>query len=414
MKKYAIIGNGPAGAVAAETLRKLDDESEITVVTSEPCSFYRREHIAGLISGDETEERLFEKGKDFYVKIGAELVTGRVIQVSSEKNQLTLDDRSSIRYDSLLIASGAKPISVPWPGMQLDGISTLYTLDDAKKVSKLVKEATDVLVIGGGTIAMKAVPILRGIGLKVSLIEKADRLWPAMFDKKASEIVENSLEEGGAEVLLNEEVVELEGKDGKIQSVRLKSQQTLRCDLFLITMGIRPNIDFLEGSGISVDQGVLVDHHLRTNVANVYAAGDVAQAPDPLFQAPVLHPTWGYAEEQGEIAAHNMAGVEREYQGAVPLFSMNVYDIGIVTAGVTQLRTNFEELSRFSLHESLYRKFLLQANRLLGLILMGKRLDRKLLKPQAKKAVLNMVDAGNSKTDLLKEGFDFNLLLGET
>lgn len=304
-------------------------------MTSEGLPFYKREHIAGLISGDETEEQLFEKGNDFYVKIGAKLVTGRVIQVSSEKNQLTLDDSSSIRYDSLLIASGAGPISLPWPGMQLDGISTLYTLDDAKKVSKLVKEATDVLVIGGGTIAMKVVPILRRIGLKVSLIEKADRLWPTMFDRKASEIVENSLEEGGAEVLLNEEVVELEGKDGRIQSARLKSQQTLQCDLFLITMGIRPKIDFLEGSRISVDQGVLVDHHLRTNVANVYAAGDVAQAPDPLFQAPVLHPTWGYAEEQGEIAARNMAGVEREYQGAVPLFSLNVYDIGIVTAGIT-------------------------------------------------------------------------------
>src|SRR3972149_9196810 len=122
MKEYATIGSGPAGAVAAETLRKLDEESEITVVTSEGCPFYRREHIAGLISGDETEEQLFEKGKDFYAKIGAELVTGRVIQVSSEKNQLTLDDSSSISYDSLLIASGAKPISVSWPGMQLDGI----------------------------------------------------------------------------------------------------------------------------------------------------------------------------------------------------------------------------------------------------------------------------------------------------
>jgi len=101
-------------------------------------------------------------------------------------------------------------------------------------------------------------------------------------------------------------------------------------------MGIRPSIDFAKRSEIKLDRGVLVDHHLRTNVPNVYAAGDVAQVQDPLFQAPMLHPNWDFAEKQGEIAAYNMVGMERKYEGAVPLFSMGVYDLGIVTAGITQ------------------------------------------------------------------------------
>jgi len=411
MKKYVIIGSGPAGATAAETIRKLDEKCKITVVTDEGYPFYKREHIAGLISGDETEEGLFERGKDFYEKIGAELIVGRVIQLSPRKNQLVLDNSSIIHYDSLLIASGGKPIKPPWPGVQLDGISTLYTLDDAKKVTKLVEEAKSAVIIGAGTIAMKAVPILRKTGLKVSLVEKADRLWPTMFDKRASEVVEHRIKEDGAEIILNEEVSEFTGAKDNVQTVRLKSQRTLTCDLVLLTMGIRPSVDFLKESGIQLDRGVVVNQHLQTNVPNVYAAGDVAQVPDPLFQVSALHPNWSYAEEQGEIAAYNMAGVEREYDGAVALFSMDVYDLGIVTAGITQTQGNFEELSRFSLHESLYRKLVLQGNRLVGAILIGKRLNRKLLKPQVKKAVMKTVDVKNYKADLLKEDFDFNIIL---
>lgn len=407
MRRYLIIGSGAAGATAAETLRKLDEESEITVVTDEGYPFYRREHLAGLISGEETEEGLFEKGKDFYQKIGAKLVKGYVTQVSTEKNLVILNDGSAINYHSLLIASGGKPIVLAWPGIQLEGISALYTLDDAKKVCKLVREAENAVVIGAGTIAMKAVPLLRKVGLKVSLVEKTDRLWPTMFDKKASEIVENKLRENGTEILLNEEVTEFKNRNRKIQSVSLKSQRTLPCDIALVTMGIRPNIDFARGSEIKLDRGVLVDHHLRTNVPNVYAAGDVAQVPDPLFQTPMLHPSWDYAEEQGEIAAYNMAEVERKYKGAVPLFSMSVYDLGIVTAGITQPQGDFEELSRFSPHESLYRKFIFQGSRLVGAILISSKLNRKVLKPQLKKAVLEMVDMGVNKTDVLSEDLNF-------
>lgn len=413
MKQYVIIGGGPAGATAAETLRKLDDKGEITVVSDEAYPFYKREHIAGLISNDRTEEELFVKGRDFYQKIGVNLVKGRVLKVSVKENRVLLDKGSAITYDSLLIASGGKPIVPPWPGIQLEGILTLYTLDDAKKVTKLAKEAKSVVIIGGGTIAMKAIPLLRKIGLKVSLVEKMDRLWSRMFDKRASEIVENKLKENGTKILLSEEVVEFKGKGAKVKAVVLKSQQTIPCDLVIVTIGIRPSINFLRDSMIKLDRGVLVDQHLKTNVPNVYAAGDVAQVPDPLFRTPTLHPNWSYAEEQGEIAVYNMAGFGNEYEGAVPLFSMDVYDLGIVVAGITQPQGNFEELSKLSLHESLYRKFVLQDNKLIGALIIGKGLKRKLLKSLVKKAVLKMVKTDDRKIDLLREDFDFASILSK-
>jgi len=413
MKHYVIIGGGPAGATAAETLRRLDANGKITLISDEGHPFYKREHIASLISNDRTETELYTKGKDFFKNIGVNFVKGHVSKVFTKENQVILDNGAIITYDSLLIASGGKPIAPPWPGIQLRGISTLYTLDDARKVTKLAKEAKSVVVIGGGTIAMKTVPLLRKIGLKVVLVEKMDRLWSRMFDKRASEIVKNKLEEKGAEVLLGEEVVRFESSKGKVEAVVLKSQRKVPCDLVLVTIGIQPNIEFLKDSGIKLDKGVVVNHHLRTNISNIYAAGDVAQTPDPLFETPTLHPTWGYAEEQGETAAYNMAGLDKKYEGAIPLFSMNVYDLGIVTAGITQPQGDFEELSRLSTSESLYRKFVLQGNRLVGALIIERGLNRKLLKPLIKKAILNMVNVSGNKTDLLRKDFDFSQFLSE-
>jgi NAD(P)H-nitrite reductase large subunit len=232
-----------------------------------------------------------------------------------------------------------------------------------------------------------------------------------MFDNKASSIVEKTIKENGTEILFNDEVIKFNGSNRKVNQVLLKSHHTISCDLVIVIIGIRPNIDFLKDSMITHDGGVFVDQYLRTNIPNVYAAGDVAQVPDPLFQKPTLHPTWGYAKEQGEIAAYNMAGFEKEYEGAVPLFSFNIHDLGVVTAGITRPHGNFEILSRFSLQEGIYRKFVLNENKLIGALIIGKKINRKQLKPLLKKAILKMVDVSARKTELLKDDFDFNSIL---
>lgn len=388
MKRYLIIGSGPAGATATETLWKLDGKEDITVISDEGYPYYRREHLARLISGDKSEEELFEKGKDFYKKMGVNFVGGTVLKVSSEQNQVTLTDGRTLDYDSLLIATGGKPIVPPWRGIQLEGVSTFYNLDDARRVTRLARKAKNVAVIGGGTIALKMIPHLRKIGINVSVVEKADRLWSETLDNKASKIIEERLRREGTELWFNEEVVELEGENARIKSVVLKNGQKLPCDLAIITVGIRPSIAFLEGSGVKTERGVLADQYLRTSIPNIFAAGDVTQTFDPILSEPRLHPSWSYAEEQGEIVAHNMAGSEREVQGVINLFSMGVYDLDIVTAGVTRSDQSFEELSRLSFHENVYRKFLLRENKLIGALIIGKNLNRSLLKQQIRQTIL--------------------------
>ncbi len=420
MKQYIIIGSGPAGATAAETLRELDTKGKIVVITDEKYTYYKREDLVSFLAKEKSEDELYPKGKDFYDKIGATLLHLLVIKVDSSKNQVVLENNSVLQYNSLLIASGGKPIVPPWPGVNLNGISTLFTLEDAKKVADLMEKVKNVVIIGAGAIALKAIPLLSKFDLEISLIEKLDRIWPCMLDSKASIILEKKLRDQNINLYLNQEVTGFKGRNNNVNSVLMKNGEEIPADLVLITIGIRSNLNYLKDSLIKTDIGILADEYLRTNIPNVYVAGDIAQIPDPLYEARVLHPTWSYAEEQGKIAGYNMVNIEKRYEGAVALQTTGFYDLNIVTGGITQpeketalkyLNQEFEEFSRLSVPEEFFKKFIVRNNKLIGIILIGKNINRKQLKPLVKKALLQRTDLSKLKEDLLNDSFDFNYII---
>ncbi|MBY8988082.1 MAG: FAD-dependent oxidoreductase, partial [Candidatus Lokiarchaeota archaeon] len=231
-------------------LRKFDNQGKITMISNENYSYYKRSKIIQLISKSCTEEELFLEGINFYKEIGANFLYNHVTEVLPEKNQVLLKDSSILKYDSLLIASGGKPVVIPWKNVNLEGISTLYTLDDAKKVANIACNVKNAVIIGGGSIAMKVVKNLLKIGLHVSIIEKATHLWPIGFDRKVARIIEHKLKENKVKLYLNEEVVGFNGENGRVSSITLRNQQEIPCDLVIITIGMKPNIDFLKNSGI--------------------------------------------------------------------------------------------------------------------------------------------------------------------
>jgi len=191
----------------------------------------------------------------------------------------------------------------------------------------------------------------------------------------------------------------------------LRNQQEIPCDLVIITIGMKPNIDFLKNSGILLDKGVIVDKFMRTNISNIYAAGDVAQTEDPLFDTPILHPTWGNAKKQGKIAAKNMIGNMTEYKGTIPIQTIKILGFRAISAGIAHSKNNFDEISWISFQNGFCRKFVINNNRLVGALLLGKDLNKKKLKPLIKKAVFNMVDVSRYKTKLLDEDFDLNKII---
>ncbi|MFX1359840.1 MAG: NAD(P)/FAD-dependent oxidoreductase, partial [Promethearchaeota archaeon] len=256
-------------------MRKHDIEGEIIIISDEDYQFYKRSKIINLISASCSEDDLFIKGKKVYDENNIRFINDHVERVIPEKQQIILKSGDSFHYDYLLIASGGSPIILPWKGVELEGIYTLYNLDDAKKVAEQACNAEHVVVIGGGSIAMKAIQNFKKIGLDISIIEKSSHLWPIGFDRKVARIVEKKITENGIHIYLEEEIVEFKGKNGKLSSIVLKSGQEILTDLAVITIGMKPNIDFLISSGVKIEKGILVDSYLRTNIPNIYAAGDV-------------------------------------------------------------------------------------------------------------------------------------------
>ncbi len=319
-----------------------------------------------------------------------------------------MDNERVIHYDSLLVATGGSPIIFPWKGVNLKGVSSLYTLDDAKLVAEMVCNAEKAVIVGGGSIAMKVIKNLVKIGIETTIIEKASHLWPIGFDRKVARIIEGDIKKHGVEIYLNEEVVEFKGEQGMIKSVLLKSGKEIPADLAIITIGMRPNIEFLKDSGVIMDKGIIVNEFLQTNISNIFAAGDVAQIYDPLYDSFILHPTWGNAKKQGKIAALNMIRLSKKYRGTIPIQTINIFSFKAISAGITHSKKNFDEISLISFDKSLARKYVLKNDKLMGILTLEKNLNKKKVKPLIKKAILNMVDISNNKNQLLKLDFDFN------
>ncbi|MFX1303619.1 MAG: NAD(P)/FAD-dependent oxidoreductase [Promethearchaeota archaeon] len=405
------MGGGPAGATAALEIRNYDIEGEIILISNENYQFYKRSKIINLISASCSEDELFLKGKKVYDENNIKFIYNHVDKIIPEKQQILLKSGDLIHYDSLLIASGGSPIILPWKGVELGGIYTLYNLDDAKKVAKHVCNVERVVIIGGGAIAMKAIQNFKKIGIDISIIEKSSHLWPIGFDRKVARIVEKKIKENGIHIYLDEEVIEFKGDNGKLSSVILKSGREIHTDLAVITIGMKPNIDFLIGSGVKVEKGIFVDSYMRTNIPNIYAAGDVAQIFDPLYKTPILHPTWGNAKRQGKIAARNMVGVNVEYDGTIPIQTIKIFGLTAIAVGITHSKKNFDELSWISYQKDLSRKFVLENDHLLGALILGKNFNKKAIKPILKKAIFNKTPINDYEHLLLKENIDFNKIL---
>ncbi|GAH15233.1 unnamed protein product, partial [marine sediment metagenome] len=215
------------------------------------------------------------------------------------------------------------------------------------------------------------------------------------------------------QIYLNEEVVEFRGDNEKLTHVVLKSGLEISADIAIITIGIKPSVDFLKDTYVKVDQGVIVDSNLRTTIPNIFAAGDVAQIYDPLYNIPMLHPTWGNAKKQGRIAAINMTGGNMIYKGAIPIQTIRIFGFKAIAVGITHSKKNFDEISWVSFEKEQCRKLVLRNNRLVGVLVLGKDIDKKTLKPLLKKIVTQQIEVDHFSSLLLEEDLDFETLFNE-
>ncbi|MDO8959266.1 MAG: FAD-dependent oxidoreductase [Rhodocyclaceae bacterium] len=335
--KHIIIGNGPAGLVAAETLRRLQPAAEIALIGDEKEPPYSRMAIPYFLIGNITDAGThLRKAHDHYVQHRIHLIQGRVTQVDPAAKQIEFTDGERLPYDKLLIATGSHPIRPPIPGMDDPAIHSCWTLDDARAIAAGVKPGTRVVQMGAGFIGCIIMEALAARGAKLTVVEMGDRMVPRMMNPVAGNMIARWCERKGVRVHTGARVKEIlrSQEDGGALCACLESGDRLVADMVISATGVRPNIAFLEGSGIATHAGVLVDQRMQTSLPDIYAAGDVAEAMNFSTRQRVLNAIQPNATEQARIAALNMAGEEAQSQGSL---AINVLDtLGLISASFGQ------------------------------------------------------------------------------
>ncbi|WP_291929754.1 FAD-dependent oxidoreductase [Limnohabitans sp.] len=349
MTHHVILGAGPAGVIAAETLRKHAPNDTITLVGDEPDAPYSRMAIPYLLIGNIDERGTYlRKSATHFDDLRITQVKAKVTRVDAAGKTVQLDNGQSISFDKLLIATGSHPVRPPIAGMDLPGVHPCWTLEDARAIQALAKPGARVLQMGAGFIGCIIMEALAVRGVKLSVVEMGDRMVPRMMGPVAGGMIRDWCEAKGVQVFTGTKVEAIEsgaekGLLGKLAAavgmssddasgalrVRLSNGQAVEADLVISATGVRPAIGFLEGSGITCLQGVLTDQHLQTNVPGIYAAGDCAEAFDLVSGKTIVSAIQPNAAEQARVAALNMLGQKTELKGVTQI---NVLDtLGLIS-----------------------------------------------------------------------------------
>ena len=328
--QYLIIGAGPAGVNAAESLRQLDPDAAIRIIGDEPEPPYSRMAIPYLLMNrvDEHGTHLRDQA-DHFAGLDIQVVQGRVAKVDPPAHRVTLEDGSVVAYNKLLIATGSSPANPPIPGIDGPNVSSCWTLADARVILDSAQPGSHVALIGAGFIGSIILEALGMRGVRLSVIEQGERMVPRMMGAQAGGLLKRWCEEKGVEVHTGVAVDRIESN-----GVHLADGTHIDADLVITATGVRPNVAFLEGSGVTVDQGVVIDRHFRTSEQDVYAAGDVAQGLDFCTGEYAVHAIQPTASDHGHLAAANMSGHPALYEGSM---NMNVLDtLGLLSCSFGQ------------------------------------------------------------------------------
>ncbi len=374
--KYLIVGNSVAAIAAVDGIREVDADGSLTLIAREPHHTYSRPLITYLLGGRVDEEQMLYRPRDWYEKAKVNALLGtEVTAVHPDDHLVETADGRTIGYGRLLIAVGGTPI-VPRDveGTDAEGVFTFTTWDDARAIADYIEErgVRSAVIVGGGLIGLKSVEALIELGIETTVVELADRMLSATFDRTASELAQRRLADAGVGVLCDTTTTEILAQDGRVVAVRLTGGETLPCDLVIFAIGVLPSTSLVAGTDIRLDRGILVDDHMRTSAEDVYAAGDVAQATELIGGEKRCIAIFPNAYRQGAIAGRNMAGAERTWDGGLVMNSVTVVDRPTISVGVTEASGDgHEELIDLDEAAYRYRKIVLHGDRIVGAVFVG-------------------------------------------
>ena len=371
--KYVIIGASAAGLACAEQIRKEDKNGEITVLTKEKYLPYSRPSISYYLKGAVKESGMFLRKASHYASENICIVTGADVKSIDRENKTVKAGRKVYPYDKLCLCTGSKPFVPPMKNIEgKENALTFLDLEAAKQIKQKAGRGTRAVVIGGGLIGMKAAEGLSKICKSVDVFELAPRILPSILDEKSAKQVKKYIEaEGHINFHLEQTVTEAKSKGDRITSVVLKNGDELACDLLILAVGVRPETELAEKSGLEVNRGIVTDTRtMRTSDKDIYAAGDCTVSVDMLDGSRRVIALWPNAVNQGIAAGSQMAGgklaLEKTYSvNAIDFYGLRICTCGLINAqgGRCRDKTVREGGS--------YKRLIFEGRRLVGYVLIN-------------------------------------------
>ncbi len=373
--RYLLIGNSTAAIGAAEGIRDRDKTGRILLYSRERCHTYSRPLISYLLAGKIGEERMIYRPREFYTDNGIETRLGSAItSIDAKKRVVTDVDGRRTGFDKLLIATGGKPVI---PAVENDasrGVFTFTCWDDARAIDGFLRERRRecAVVVGGGLIGIKAAQALHARGLHVFIVELGKRLLPTILDDEASLLAARELAEAGVDVTCGATASRIVSDNGLVSSAVLSNGREIVCDLVIMAVGVKPDVEMARDAGIEVSSGIIVDENMQTSCAGIYAAGDVVQTDDKLAGTSRPIPVLPNAYRQGRIAGAAMAGVKTPHDGFFAMNSLQVFGLPIISVGLATAEGSGYEILKMKMEgRRSYRRMVLRGKQLVGALFVG-------------------------------------------
>jgi NADPH-dependent 2,4-dienoyl-CoA reductase/sulfur reductase-like enzyme len=329
-----VIGNGITGITAALRIRQLRPDWAITIVSEESDHFFSRPAMMYMYMGHMRLTDTEPYATDFWAKHRLKLLRGTVTGINTSDRQVLLDRGHPLSYDKLLIATGSKSNKFGWPGQDLDGVQGMYSLQDLELLEKRTPHIRNAVIVGGGLIGIEFAEMLHSRGIKVTILAREESYWDNVMPKAEARIINDVIRENGVELQLQAELKEIvDDGNGQACAVVTGDGKRIDCQLVGLTAGVGPNLSALEGSEIPVGRGILVDFGFRTQVPDVFAAGDCAEIVTPENERNRLEQLWYTGRMHGEVVGRNMAGEDAIYDRGIWFNSAKFFDLEWHTYG---------------------------------------------------------------------------------
>lgn len=388
-EKLVLVGNGMAGVRVVEEILKLEpDRFEITIFGSEPHPNYNRIQLSKVLQGDTSLKEIIINDWNWYKEHKINLYSGeKVVKIDSIHQIVFSNKGSGIKYDKLILAAGSVPIILPIPGADKKGVTTFRDISDCEKMIKYSKVYKKAAVIGGGLLGLEAARGLLNLGMQVDVIHLGDCLMERQLDQTAGRLLQKELESQGMNFLLEKHTTKILGGE-RVEGLCFRDGQEIQADVVVMAVGIRPNIQLAQESGIPVNRGILVNDYMETGFPNIFAVGECVEHRGTVYG--LVAPLY----EQGKVLANKICDMEGlTYRGSTLSTQLKVSGVDVFSAGKIFEEEKTKTMKTFDDYHGAYKKILIEDGKIAGAVLFGDTSE------------------GNQLVSLIKKGADISVYI---